>query len=152
MKVAVKTTRSFLRQHLKTSDVKLGKFLNLKLHEHGRKQPPHHTQVKVWKEKEVYHAELVGAPIEKPVEEQKEKKTAVPQEPKPESIPKEEATRETLEKEKKEVLKHPDKHKVKHEPLEVKRKVKGAQKAGEMQHKKEVFSKTQKPAHEKKKG
>jgi len=150
VRVAVRTTRSFLFKHLKTTDVKLGKYLNLKLHEHGRKRPPHHIQVKVWKEKDVYHAELINAPIEKAPEKKEAKPESRP-EAKAAEVTKEETKKEALEEERKEVLKHPEEKEVKKEKPEVKRKVKGAQKAGEMTRKKEIFSKTQKPKHEKKK-
>ena len=160
VKIAVRTTRSFLKKHLKTEDIKLGKFLNLELHKHGRKKPPHHIQVKVWKDKDTYHAEWINAPAEKPPEEKKKeapkpeaKPEAAVEEKKPGVKIEETTTKEKLEEEKKEVLKHPPKEKKERAAKpEVKRKVKGAQKAGEMQHRKEVFSKTQKPAHEKKKG
>lgn len=152
LKIAVRATRDFLVKNLKTENVKIGKYLNLELHKHGRKHPPHHIQVKVWKEKDVYHAELVNAPQEKIVEEPKEKKKEKPElKEQITQVTKAEATKESIEEEKKEVLKHPEEKKTKKEHLGVKRKVKGAQKRGELEHKKEVFSKSQKPSHEKKK-
>ncbi len=61
---AVKTVREFLVKHLKSEDIKLGKYLNQKLWERGMKNPPAKVQVKVIQKGEVYHAELVNAPIE----------------------------------------------------------------------------------------
>ena len=134
-KVAVRATREFLQHHLKTEEVKLGKFLNLELHAQGRKQPPAQVKVKVWKEKDVFFAEIIGAPQEKEPEGKTEKKTEKP-----------EVTKSTKEETiKEEVMKKPEAPKVKPPKPEVKRKVKGAEKRGEMEHHKEVFPKDQKP-------
>ncbi len=161
LKAAVRATRDFLVKNLKTDKIKLGKYLNLKLHEHGRKNPPHEIKVKVWKDADFYKAELIDAPIEVTKEEKKlEEKIKEPvKEVKPEVKPEVTEIRESkitekkeeIEEEKEEVLKHPRTKKVKKEKLEPKRKVKGAKKAGERERKKEIFSKTQKPTHEKKK-
>lgn len=161
LKIAVRATRNFLVKHLKSDKIKLGKYLNLKLHERGRKNPPKYIKLKVWKEDDFYKAELIDAPIETIKEEKKlEEKVKEPaKEIKPElktevkDIQDSRAIKEKeeLEKEKKKVLKHPKEKKVKVGKLEPKRKVKGAKKAGEREHKKEIFSKTRKPAHEKKK-
>lgn len=161
LKVAVRATREYLIKHLKSDKVKIGKYLNLKLHEHGRKDPPHHVQVKVLKDGDFYKAELIDAPLEVTKEEKKlEEKIKEPvKEVKPELKPAEikevrepkvTEEKEKLEEEKEEVLKHPRYKKVKVEKTE-KRKVTGPKKAGEREHKKEIFSKSQKPFHEKKK-
>jgi len=58
--------REFLVKHMKSQDVKIGRYLNLHLWEHGIKNPPSMVKVKVTKEDngKVY-AELVDAPAEK---------------------------------------------------------------------------------------
>ncbi len=67
-KKAVRVVREFLAKNMKTEldNVKLGKYLNLKVWEHGIKSPPHHIKVKVTKDDsgKVY-AEIVTAPVEK---------------------------------------------------------------------------------------
>ena len=70
---AVKTVRNFISKHMKSSDVKLGKYLNLKIWEHGMKNPPHHVKVTAIKDdKGKVVAELTDAPKEKlKVEEKK---------------------------------------------------------------------------------
>ena len=143
-KVAVRATKDFLRKHIK-KEVLLGKYLNNKLHEHGKKNPPHKVQIKVWEEKEKWKADLVGAPVEKPKEEKKKGKKSIEA-----RVETKEDVKEGLTKEdKKEILEHPDKKKEKQQ-VEPKKK-ETMQKAGEQTRKAEVYSKTQKPKHEKKK-
>ncbi len=74
-KKAVNTLKIFLKRHMKSEDVKIGKYLNLKLWERGIKNPPHHVLVNVVKDdKGKVSAELVGAPVDKKAEEKKGKK------------------------------------------------------------------------------
>ena len=65
-KKAVSAVKKFLKRHMKAEDeknVKLGKYLNLKIWERGIKSPPHHIKVNVTKDdKGIVRAELVGAP------------------------------------------------------------------------------------------
>lgn len=76
---AIRAIKKFLKRHVK-EDVKIGKYLNHKVLEHGRKNVPHHVEVEVFKKskgekdkkEEYYLAELVGAPKEE--EKQPEKK------------------------------------------------------------------------------
>ena len=72
-KKAVRALREFISKHTKVEDVRIGKYLNLRLWEHGRKNPPHKITVKVTKEKDFVRVELPDAPEEK-VEEPKKKK------------------------------------------------------------------------------
>lgn len=61
-KKAVSALRIFLMKHMKSDDVRIGKALNLKLWEHGIKNPPHHVKVNVIKQDDgVVKAELFGA-------------------------------------------------------------------------------------------
>ena len=74
-KKAAKALKEFLRKHMKSEDVKIGKYLNEFLWRHGIKNPPHHVKVNVSKDdKGAVKAELVGAPVEKKEEAEKEKK------------------------------------------------------------------------------
>ncbi len=77
---AVKTIRSFTMKHMKVEDVKIGRYLNLKLWERGNTHPPAKVQVNIEvvsekkgnKEFKFARVELVGAPKEvKKVEEKK---------------------------------------------------------------------------------
>jgi len=71
-KKAVTAIKEFLSKHMKSENVKLGKYLNLKVWEHGMKNPPHKVKVKVEKYDDgLVKAELVGAPIKKPKQEKK---------------------------------------------------------------------------------
>jgi large subunit ribosomal protein L31e len=73
-KKAVRVLREFLMKHMKSSDVKIGKYLNLELWKCGIKNPPHHVKVNVTKDdKGTVRAELFGYPKEEP-KEKKEKK------------------------------------------------------------------------------
>mgnify|MGYP001231810801 CR=1 FL=1 len=71
-KRAVNALRSFLKKHMKSEDVKIGKHLNLKLWEHGIKNPPHHVKINVVKDdKGIVKAELFGKNYEEETEEKK---------------------------------------------------------------------------------
>jgi len=78
---AVKTIKKFTMRHMKVEEVKIGKYLNLKLWERGNTNPPHKVQVvielvsekKDGKERKFARVELLGAPKEVK-KEAKEKK------------------------------------------------------------------------------
>lgn len=65
---AVNTVRRFIQKHMKVEDVKLGKYLNLKLWERGNRKPPHKIKVEAElveeKDKKYVKVELFGAPKE----------------------------------------------------------------------------------------
>lgn len=69
---AVKTIRSFTMRHMKVNDVKIGRYLNLKLWERGNTHPPAKVQVNIEvvsekkgnKEFKFARVELIGAPKE----------------------------------------------------------------------------------------
>ncbi|MDI6737999.1 MAG: 50S ribosomal protein L31e [Nanoarchaeota archaeon] len=76
----IKAIRNFTIRHMKVEDVKIGKYLNLKIWERGSRHPPSKVQVvieiisekKGAKELKFARVELVGAPKEvKKVEEKK---------------------------------------------------------------------------------
>lgn len=80
---AAKTIREFISQHMKSSNISIGKYLNLKVWQHGAKNPPHHVKVNAAKDdKGRVFVELVDAPKEKPKAEEKKKeiKEAKPEE------------------------------------------------------------------------
>ncbi|MDD5086135.1 MAG: 50S ribosomal protein L31e [Candidatus Nanoarchaeia archaeon] len=83
-KKTISAVKEFLIKHMKSDNVKLGKYLNLKVWENGIKNPPHKVKVKVEKYDDgLVKAELVGAPVEKPEKEKKNaKKTEKPEEKK----------------------------------------------------------------------
>lgn len=74
-KKAMTALRQFLVKHMKSENVKIGKYANELVWERGIKSPPHHIKVNVTKDDEgKVYAELVGAPVEAPKEEPKKKK------------------------------------------------------------------------------
>jgi len=78
-KKAVKAVNNFIGKHMKTEDVRIGKYLNLKLWERGNRHPPHKVEVVVetktekvdGKDKKYVKVEIVGAPKEEKKEEKK---------------------------------------------------------------------------------
>ena len=73
-KKAVKALKEFLVKHMKSDNVKIGKYLNDEIWKHGIKNPPHHVKVNAVKDKDdLVTAELVGAPVEKKEETKEEK-------------------------------------------------------------------------------
>ena len=64
---AAKSVRQFISKHMKSENVLLGRYLNLKIWEHGARSPPHHVKVSAIKDaKGKVFVELVDAPKEKP--------------------------------------------------------------------------------------
>ena len=77
-KKAVRTVRAFMQKHMKSPDVLIGRHLNMKLWQHGIKNPPKNVKVSATKDdKGVVRVELFGAPIDAP-KKKEEKKTAKP--------------------------------------------------------------------------
>ncbi len=71
---SVKTIKEFISKHMKSENVVIGKYLNLKIWDHGAKNPPHHVKVNVVKDdKGKVIVELFGAPKEEPKVEEKKK-------------------------------------------------------------------------------
>ncbi len=139
---AVRAMREYLIRHFKNPDVLIGQELNNHLHERGKHNPPVHVKVKVYKFKDQLIADTIDAPVMKE-EEKKKAKT------KETSVEKKEEVTQKKEETKEEVMKHPpEQHEEKSAPPEFTPRGK---KAGERTHKAGVFSKTQKPKHEKKK-
>lgn len=79
-KKAMKAVKDFLIKHMKSENVKLGNFLNVKIWEHGIKNPPHHVKVKAVKYddgKVVAELESVPVPRENKKVDKKEIKKEV---------------------------------------------------------------------------
>ena len=71
---AAKFVREFISKHMKSDNVAIGKYLNLKLWSHGAKNPPHHVKVNAVKDdKGKVFVELAGAPKEEPKADEKKK-------------------------------------------------------------------------------
>ena len=97
---AVKSVKEFMSKHMKSDNVVIGKYLNLKIWGRGAKNPPHHVKVNAIKDdKGKVFVELVDAPKEQPKVE--EKKKAIKKEEKEAKA--EEKPEEKLEKEVEEV-------------------------------------------------
>lgn len=81
---AISELRSFIQQHMKTQEVKIDKTLNVKVWEHGIRNPPHHIKVDVVKDAEgVARVYLEGqapgaAKSEKAAEKEEAKKATEP--------------------------------------------------------------------------
>jgi len=72
-KKAVTAVKQYLKKHIKSDDIKIGKSLNLNIWKHGIKNPPHHVKVEVTSDDEgIITAELFGAP--KPIVKEESKK------------------------------------------------------------------------------
>ena len=112
---AIRVLRAFLERHTKSKNVKIGKYLNHKILENGRKNIPHHVLVKVKKNKEgLVLAELVGAPeqvLEKASKKTKEVKKDEVKPLKADKTDIEASKKEKFEEEKKKVLEHGTEHK-----------------------------------------
>ena len=93
-KKAVTAVRNFLEKHMKSNNVKIGKYLNLDIWKHGIKNPPHHIKVNAKKDSDgKVSAEIIGAPVEKKKAEKKgEKKPAEEKK----DVPKEEVKTEEM--------------------------------------------------------
>lgn len=89
-KRAMSEIRIFLKRHLKTETVKIGKHLNEHMWNHGMRNPPAKVKINAARDEEgVGYAELFGKPLVMKKEEKKEKK-----EQKEEEKPKEEKPEE----------------------------------------------------------
>jgi len=116
-KKAVKTVREYLVKHMKSDDIKLGKYLNKELWKHGIKNPPHHVTVIAKKDDQgVVSAEIKGAPVEKKVEEKPEAKPAPKKEDVPAAKPAEAPAKQEAKPEVKPVEKKPEAKPVEKKP------------------------------------
>ena len=75
-KKAINAIKEFTAKHMKSKDVRIGKYLNEKVWQHGIKNPPTKVEVKAVKEGDTVVVELVGAP--EPKKEEKKKETKKP--------------------------------------------------------------------------
>lgn len=74
-KKAVKTVKEFISRHMKSKDVLIGKYLNLKIWENGARNPPNKVKVNASKDdKGKVFVEIVGAPKEAKIEAKKSTK------------------------------------------------------------------------------
>jgi len=70
---AMRTLQEFLKKHMKTEDVLIGRRLNEFIWKHGIKNPPHHVKVHVWKKDDQVKAELEGYDFTGAVRSEKKK-------------------------------------------------------------------------------
>ncbi len=107
---ASRALREFLVKHMKSENVKIGRYLNQAILEKGRKNVPHHVLVKAVKNKDgLVKAELVGAPIEKELEKAPVKEVVKKEEVKAlmDKVDSEAMKKEQQEEEKKKILEKP---------------------------------------------
>ncbi|PLW80493.1 hypothetical protein C0585_02245 [Candidatus Woesearchaeota archaeon] len=95
-KKAITAVIDFLKKHMKSDNIKIGKHLNEKVWKNGIRNPPHHVEIVAIKDDEgVVKAELVG--FESEIEPKEEKKAEKKTESKVTKTEKPEETSETLE-------------------------------------------------------
>ncbi len=93
---AARGLRAFLIKHMKSDDVKIGKYLNESIWKKGMRNPPHHIQVEAKKDdKGAVFAELVGAPKEKEIAEKEKEEKKKTEEVKKEAPEEKKKTAET---------------------------------------------------------
>ncbi|MBD3354553.1 hypothetical protein GF361_01050 [Candidatus Woesearchaeota archaeon] len=110
-KKAVFALNQFMEKHMKSDNIKIGKYLNEHIWKHGIKNPPHHVKVVAKKDSEgVVDVELEGAPVEEKEESKKGKKSKEKK--------KEEKKDKKEEKSKKKESKKGKTEKKKEEPIE----------------------------------
>jgi ribosomal protein L31E len=142
-KKSVIATREFLLKHTKSKKVLLGKKLNEKLQQGGRKNILPKIHVKVLKDGEKYKAELIGFPIE--IDKKEDEKKGSKKEKLKEKI--------TIKKEdeKKETKKEAEKTELKEEKeIKPTKKLPTKEEDEKRRHEK-IVSKDEKPKNEKKK-
>lgn len=109
---AVKAVRQFISKHMKSENVVIGRYLNLKIWDHGAKNPPHHVKINAAKDdKGKVFVELVDAPKEQPKAEEKIKVEKEAKAEKPEERLEKEV--EELKEEKAEEAKEIEKEEIK---------------------------------------
>ena len=113
-KKAILVLKEFIKKHMKSDKILLGKNLNLKIWEKGIKNPPHHVKVHIIKEDDgTVKAELEGFKFEEKKAEKKEKEA--PKTPIQEKLDKLKEKTEKIEK-KKEKKEEPKKEEKKEKP------------------------------------
>jgi len=120
-KKAVNALKEFLKKHMKSDNVKLGKNLNLEIWKHGIRNPPHHIKVTAIKDDDgLVKAELQGFEYKEMTKEEREKA----EKKKKKEKPKEETEEKKEEKEEKteEEIKTEEKEAPKKEIEEIKEK------------------------------
>jgi len=72
---AVSALREFVKKHMKSDNIRIGKYINNDMWVNGIRNPPHHVKVNCTKDEDgLVKVEMVGAPEEKPKEPPKKKK------------------------------------------------------------------------------
>ena len=103
-KKAVNTLKIFIKKHMKSDEVKLGKNLNMEIWKHGIKNPPHHVKITAIKSDDgIVKVELEGVEYKEMTKEEKEQ--AQKQKKKKEAPKAEEKPKEEVKEEKKEEVK-----------------------------------------------
>ena len=101
---AAKTIIEFISKHMKSNDISIGRYLNMKVWSHGMQNPPHKVKVNAVKDdKGKVLVELVDAPKEKPKADEKKKIVKKEEEKITKEAKAEEKPAEKLEKEIEEV-------------------------------------------------
>ncbi|MFH1376388.1 MAG: 50S ribosomal protein L31e [Candidatus Woesearchaeota archaeon] len=124
---AIRALKEFLKKHMKSDNVTIGKYLNQEIWKNGPKNPPAKVNIKVTKDEDKIYAELVGAPEEIKIEPKAKKvkpgnlkeklEQAIKAKPKEEikepikkdEVPKAEELAKKKEETKKKVTKKPEK-------------------------------------------
>ena len=103
---SIRAIKEFIIKHMKTEEVKIGKYLNELIWKNGPKNPPHKVSVKAIKEDNITKVELIDAPVEEKTEEKKAKEAPANKEKTEEKkTSKKEKIKEEVKEEVKEELK-----------------------------------------------
>lgn len=72
---AISALKEFVKKHMKSDNIKIGKHINKDMWKNGIRNPPHHVKVNCAKDEDgLVIVEMVGAPKDKPKEPKKKEK------------------------------------------------------------------------------
>lgn len=120
-KKAVNALKEFLKKHMKSDNVKLGKNINLEIWKNGIKNPPHHIKVNAVKDDDgIVKAELQGFEYKEMTKEEREKAEKEKKKEKPKEEEKTGEKKEEVKVEKEEIKEEPKKEETKEAKTEEK--------------------------------
>jgi large subunit ribosomal protein L31e len=73
-KIAVNIVKDFLKKHMKSEKINIGKSINEEMWKRGIQKPPRRVRVHALKEEDIVYSELLGVDIKTPSKEEVKKK------------------------------------------------------------------------------
>ncbi|MBU5575173.1 MAG: 50S ribosomal protein L31e [Candidatus Aenigmatarchaeota archaeon] len=73
-KRGIQLVKSFLKKHMKTEKIKIGKSINEEIWKYGMQKPPKFLRIHVLKDNDVVYSEMLGVEIKIPSKEEIKKK------------------------------------------------------------------------------